>query len=412
MHASTQSDSSKTIGSTTQSNKVTNEQAIMGEDLKEEKSCCTWPKVIIAVILLAVLGIVIWQFAPIDSTLDKVLPDFDKTFSPTVTPLDETMAPTSTPTQDSIFNRCSDDDTSCCVNGLSNICDLGVDDILYATVHNAMATTDDGFFVGPNHLRSFEGALQRGYRGLSLDLCNCNGVYQFCHGFCGAGDRALIPTMTSINTFLDDNPNEVLMIQLEITNKAGLEVDLNDFYALLTQIDGLTSKFYEHPAIDIAWPTLRDVVRDNKRILFFHYNGINCRDTPCPPGMHFWYEYAAETEFSFSSVDALRDPVASCTVTRGGNLEREPASRTFFSINNFVTSPSQSAAEVVNEYEFAKNKMAECKTQYNNLDANSILVDFWQSGDMVQLQQDTNEARGAAAARRRQRNQRHQVRRG
>jgi hypothetical protein len=28
-------------------------------------------------------------------------------------------------------------------------------------------------------------ALMAGYRGLSLDVCNCNGVLQFCHNVCG-----------------------------------------------------------------------------------------------------------------------------------------------------------------------------------------------------------------------------------
>jgi hypothetical protein len=52
---------------------------------------------------------------------------------------------------------------------------LRANEVLYATLHNAMATFDDGFIFGPNHQKQLEGAVDVGYRGINLDLCNCGG---------------------------------------------------------------------------------------------------------------------------------------------------------------------------------------------------------------------------------------------
>ena len=54
-----------------------------------------------------------------------------------------------------------------------------IDDILYI---------EKGFIVGYNHRLGIGKALMAGYRGLSLDVCNCNGVLQFCHNICGESD--------------------------------------------------------------------------------------------------------------------------------------------------------------------------------------------------------------------------------
>ena len=77
------------------------------------------------------------------------------------------------------FDQCPNNG-SCC-NGLSTNCDLKVDEILFATVHNA------NHHVPPfsNHGQSLEDALEAGYRGLQLDFCKCDGELRFCHGSCG-----------------------------------------------------------------------------------------------------------------------------------------------------------------------------------------------------------------------------------
>ena len=80
------------------------------------------------------------------------------------------------------FIQCDREGTGDCCNGLDSICDLRADEVLYATLHNGMATFEDGFAFGPNHNYQLERSLEAGYRGLNLDLCNCGGETTFCHG--------------------------------------------------------------------------------------------------------------------------------------------------------------------------------------------------------------------------------------
>lgn len=144
------------------------------------------------VIVLAVAGILIWKFAPVDEAINSILPNYNATGGSgsssnsgggggsgannggTTTSPEETVSPTASPTYG--FMQCSNpnDPTTCC-NGLETNCDLRVNEIMYATLHNAMATFDDGFIFGPNHERQLEGAVEAGYRGINLDLCNCGG---------------------------------------------------------------------------------------------------------------------------------------------------------------------------------------------------------------------------------------------
>ena len=82
------------------------------------------------------------------------------------------------PTSSFRFNQCSNNG-SCC-NGLSTNCNLRVDEILFATAHNANHHAG----VASNHEKTLERALTAGFRGLQLDFCKCNGKVKFCHGSC------------------------------------------------------------------------------------------------------------------------------------------------------------------------------------------------------------------------------------
>ena len=160
---------------------------------ESNRSCCTWPRILLLVVLLAVAGVCIWKFVPWDDTINNVL--------------DQVPIPGGSDDSDSITNNNNDGNNDSnsnevkpvvmyefiqcdgngqtsgdCCNGLEGICDLRADEILYATLHNGMSTFEDGFLFGPNHKYQLEAALQAGYRGLNLDLCNCGGETIFCHG--------------------------------------------------------------------------------------------------------------------------------------------------------------------------------------------------------------------------------------
>lgn len=231
-------------------------------------------------VLVAVVGtILIWRFAPIDKAIDSVLPTFNNTGGDSggSTGGESVPRPTLAPTQDGTFDfmQCQDPSRNCC-NGLDSICDLGVDDILYATVHNAMATSEDGFLFLPNHHFKLEDALEAGYRGINLDVCNCGGNYQFCHGVCHFGARDIVEVFANINRFLDLNPTEVVAIPLQINNGVGDTVDIKVLYNLMLQVPGFTDKFYVHENLVEDWPTLRESIDANKvRIIGHEFENRN-----------------------------------------------------------------------------------------------------------------------------------------
>jgi hypothetical protein len=115
-----------------------------------------------------------------------------------------TGSPTSSPSlipDKFVFMQCEDVTKNCC-NGLDSICNLRVDEIFYASVHNAMASVEGGFLFQHNHQFQLEGAMEAGYRGINLDVCKCNGQYQL--GICDHGARDPVETFASINSFLDE----------------------------------------------------------------------------------------------------------------------------------------------------------------------------------------------------------------
>ena len=68
-------------------------------------------------------------------------------------------------------NSNGESDISCC-NGC-RICDLPVNEVLFATAHNAHSSRED-FFLRPNHRYGIDRALEYGYRGfMRIVLFRC-----------------------------------------------------------------------------------------------------------------------------------------------------------------------------------------------------------------------------------------------
>ena len=79
----------------------------------------------------------------------------------------------------------------------------------------------------------------------------------------------------------------------------------NALYEEMENVDGFVDMIYEHKYGD-KWPTMGDLVKNNKRIIVFYFNGGSCTDDVCPPGFKYFYNYAAD-EFSESKLQAYWD---------------------------------------------------------------------------------------------------------
>ena len=182
-----------------------------------------WCLAIVAVLVLgATGGVLVWQFYPdqAQDTLNRLRPGLGDRFrNATDTGIglggkikdtlegDNTIGGGGGGSNEELIKyfQCDENDLTNCCNGLGNICDMPFNDILFPTVHNSMSTVEDGFpslfGQGANHKYSLERALEAGYRGLSIDVCNCGSDedrYQLCHGICDLAPRDPVEVFRSI----------------------------------------------------------------------------------------------------------------------------------------------------------------------------------------------------------------------
>jgi hypothetical protein len=292
-------------------------------------------------------------------------------------------------------------------NGLESLCDVRANLVLYAMLHNAVSSKQDGVTLLANQELQLETALEQGWRGINYDIGKCSefattnsssttsnsssstSAVRLVHGICGLGTRDPVEVLTHIVEFLQKRPNEVLLMPVEIDNMLdGGAVSLAEIYAVMQQVTGFTDLLYQHPGPGTPWPTLRELIAQNTRILFFQYNAAeSCSDSgsTCPPGFHDWFVYAAETAFQFESVAAVENTTASCAITRGASGERD-----FFGINIFTEIPSKANCEQLNAATFVEKHLSACSKLNNNLRPSAVLVDYWNVGDVQSVVQQYN----------------------
>jgi hypothetical protein len=125
-----------------------------------------------------------------------------------------------------------------------------------------------------------------------------------------------------------------------------------------------------------------------QRLVMFHYNGPTCEQPQsCPPGLHYYFDYAAETAFEFKSVAELLDTETSCQITRGGSAKH----RAFFGINNFLQTPQEDLARTINAMGFLKPRVATCSATNGGLDVSLLSVDYWSIGNVVDFAREHNQ---------------------
>eukprot|EP00934_Nitzschia_sp_Nitz4_P004191 Nitzschia sp. Nitz4//scaffold347_size17400//13144//14360//NITZ4_008837-RA/size17400-augustus-gene-0.36-mRNA-1//-1//CDS//3329548672//4181//frame0 len=369
----------------------------MAKPEDSNQSCCTWPKIVFAAIALIAAGIVVWQFAPIDSAIDSILPTFNNTGS---TPSgssnnNPTSAPTVAPTAGERFNfmQCADSTSDDCCNGLDGgFCDLPVSEVLFATSHNANADFESGFFISPNHHYKLESSLEAGYRGINVDFCNCGGDIVLCHGTCSLGTRDVAEVFQAVVNFLEENPSEIIVMPLELNSDVDETVDIDEVYSIFQGVTGLVDQIYVHQNRTDDWPTLGELKTMGQRLILFHFNGPTCDEgSECPSGMHYYYRYAVDTQWNLASIDEVNDEETSCTFGQTPGL----LSKTFFGLNNFVSVPTQSAAQTMNQYDYIADRMDTCSGLNDDLEVNFVYVNYWSEGDLPQLVQDRNAERAA-----------------
>ena len=268
-----------------------------------------------------------------------------------------------------ILGACDTAENSLRCNGSSALCAQPINETIFITSHNSMTNEADEWFA-PNHLLSMEEQLALGVRGFMLDTHSYQGETYLCHGSCELGKITLYDALLKFKTFLQDNPNEVLVFILEAY------VDGSTTMAIFDEV-GMGERVYAHEG-EATWPTLETLINAGQNILVFADNGDE--DSPATY-MPIW-QHMFETDWNNKSLDDF-----SCAMNRGA------ADNDFFILNHFLTNPiaSEELATEANTKTVLSSRIQACEDEHNKR-PNFLAVDFVSIGDVFKVVENLNAA--------------------
>jgi hypothetical protein len=202
------------------------------------------------------------------------------------------------------------------------------------------------------------------------------GMY-LCHTFCELGSTPLGDVLADIHDFLVTHPAEVLVVinQDYVTPE--------DFTSAVEDA-GLAGYTFTPPG-DGVWPTLRELIERDRRLVLLAENQA---------GAAPWYQPAFErvtqdTPFTFKRPARLTDPDelgASCAANRG------PSGAPLFLVNHWVNTdpaPRPSNAAIVNAAGPLLRRARACEADRGR-PVSLLAVDFYTRGDVFAVVDELN----------------------
>lgn len=280
-------------------------------------------------------------------------------------------------------------------NGHEALCDRRFNEVVFPMTHNAMSASDYGW-VWPHHDGGLSIQLKAGVRALALDthygdtqedidryLATFPSTSRplvdrivkaadpqtrdpdnlfVCHNLCALGATPLEAAFADIRAFLDRNWNEVVVLILQD------EVSPQDTAAAM-QDSGLIRYVYT-PSPDAEWPTLREMIEANTRLVVFAERG----GPPPDWYLHLW-DYAEETSYNYRRPEDF-----TCAPNRGGT------GKPLFLLNHWIArrAPDRVDAAFVNSYDVLLNRALTCAEERGHL-PNFVAVDFYALGDLFRV---------------------------
>ena len=251
-------------------------------------------------------------------------------------------------------------------NGTKRLGAKRYDEVCYATTHNAMSNSDEGWLL-PNQTHGLSRQLSDGIRAFMLDVHDKEGKPYLCHSRFFLGSRPLKAGLAELTAYLKKNPREVLTIIFES-------------YVRPKALEGA---FRESGLLPYAhsqrkgkpWPRLAEMVASGRRLVVFTDRGGGEL-----PWLHRVWDFCWETHFS-----ARRREDLACAKNRGSSKN------SLFIFNHFLTRPvaSTKLADEVNHNPFLKKRVEECRKASGRL-PNFITVDFYERGDAIEVVDELN----------------------
>jgi hypothetical protein len=301
-------------------------------------------------------------------------------------------------------------------NGMPELCDRRLDEVVFACTHNAMGAADVPGWLFPNQQAGILTQLEDGVRALMLDVLpgiRVDGAVMtdlddgeltraklepvlgaegldaamrirermlgaeelgrglfLCHGLCELGYQPFVTVLVEIAEFLTVNPREVLVIIIEDAVPAA---DIAAAFAA----SGLLDLVWQGP-VEPPWPTLGEMVAIGGRVLVLGEN-----DTEGVPWYHPAWEVCQETPYHFANIEDLSNEP-----NRGGT------DGSLLLMNHWITTPPTSRpsdAARINTREALMTRVEQCRSE-RGMVPNIIAVDFYQVGDLIKVVEELNRA--------------------
>ena len=253
-------------------------------------------------------------------------------------------------------------------NGLSNLCERRVNEVVFLRTHNSHASSEEGYPEWVmNHFYGITRQLNDGVRALNVDVYFEDDQLWLCHNFCALGKQPLEEALTDIYEFLNAHPNDVL--QMDFQDEAPAEM--------------IAEQIAEHSISQYAysqkkgeqWPTLQELIDVDQRIFFF---GSTTEDSPA--WMMHKHDFFYNTESAYSDVSEL-----DC------QPQKEPFEFGLYGVIHIITDPlpHPQNAELINYNPMLRERVLLCLEDVGFI--NQLSVDFYSIGDALSLVAELNQ---------------------
>ncbi|KAF6751921.1 PLC-like phosphodiesterase [Ephemerocybe angulata] len=154
-------------------------------------------------------------------------------------------------------------------NGRSELCDRRYGNTTFLTAHNSFGFSSNPLALARNQEVDVQSQLNLGARTLQGQAHLENGQLRFCHTNCLLFDGGLVVDyLKTVKAFLDANPFEVFTFIFTNPDMASIP----GVWKPIFDEAGITPLAYVPPTRPMKrndWPTLRELIDSNKRVIVF-----------------------------------------------------------------------------------------------------------------------------------------------